>query len=260
VEELPGRLDLTANGIEMPGKNVSLWRYMSLSKLLNLLQSQALWFTRVDQLIEADPYEGSLPFIYGAGENPDRVFEQREKKLNLVPGSGKTMHENMVASFKNNRTKTFVSCWHNARTDNDAMWRLYGAEKDGSVCVQTTVARVTSQLPPWVSIGTVTYSSYDEPWNVPLNAYTPFFRKRLCFQHENEVRLLVNSELIDLPFNITAAETGIRVPIDTEKFLLRIYVSPTAPPWFESVVAGVIRDLRLRLPVGPAPMSRRAFL
>lgn len=260
MSELPERLDLTANGVGMPGKNVSLWRYMSLSKLLNLLQSRALWLTRVDQLIEADPYEGSLPFIYDPGDNSDRVFEQREKKFNLAAGSGKAMHANMVASFKNNRTKTFVSCWHNAKTDNDAMWRLYGAEKDGSVCVQTTVSRVINQLPSWVSIGTVDYTSYDEPWNVPLNAYTPFFRKRLCFQHENEVRLLVNSELVDLPFKIGAAETGIRVPIDPENFLLRIYVSPTAPSWFESVVAGVIKDLHLRLPVGPAPMSRRAFL
>jgi hypothetical protein len=39
-----------------PKENCALWRYVDLTKLLSLLETRALHFTRADQL--DDPYEG----------------------------------------------------------------------------------------------------------------------------------------------------------------------------------------------------------
>ncbi len=35
-----------------------LWRYMNLPKFIWLLEKRALYFARIDQLTEADPFEG----------------------------------------------------------------------------------------------------------------------------------------------------------------------------------------------------------
>ena len=250
---------LEENAVEKPGQSVSLWRYMSLSKFMHMIQNRTIWFSCITTLLNDDPYEGSLPFSYLEPTNP-KVTAKREKALDLSPGSTVESLRRMEASFKENRSDTFVSCWHSGVTDNDAMWRLYGAEHDGSVCVQTTVARASRNLPNWVSIGRVTYTSYDEPWDVPLNAYTPFFRKRLCFEHEKEVRFLVNKKLDIRNDNFPGNEHGMPLVVDLNDFLLRVYVSPTSPAWFEGVVGNALHQAGLDLPFGPAPMSRKAAI
>ena len=250
---------LEENSVERPGQSVSLWRYMSLSKFMHMIQNQTIWFSCINTLLKDDPYEGSLPFSYMEHHDAEAIAK-REKNLRIEQGSTQKSLRSMEESFKNNRGETFVSCWHSGVTDNDAMWRLYGAENDGSVCVQTTVARASRNLPEWVSIGRVTYTSYDEPWDVPLNAYTPFFRKRLCFEHEKEVRFLVNKKLDIQTQDFKGSEHGMPLVVNLNDFLLRVYVSPTSPEWFEGVVGNAIYQAGLSLPFGPAPMSRKAAI
>jgi len=245
-------------GIEEPGRATTLWRYMSLSKLLQMLQSRTIWFSRVDQLIQADPYEGSLPFglLEDEDERPARDAAI-ERKHQMAPGSMSESRKLFRETFSRQRSNTFVSCWHSGASDNDAMWRLYGAEKDGSVCVKSTVAKLAPQLPEWIMLGRVNYVSYDERWLEAANAYVPFFRKRTCFEHEREVRLLFNKALDDVPNGPTQAATGFAVPFDPEQTFSTIYISPTAPTWFEEVVISSVRRFGMKIDVGPAPMARK---
>lgn len=245
-------------GIDEPGRSTTLWRYMSLSKLLQMLQSRTIWFSCVDQLIQADPYEGSLPFglFEDDDERPTRDAAI-ERKHRMVPGSMSKSRELFRETFRRERSNTFVSCWHSGASDNDAMWRLYGAEKDGSVCVKSTVAKLEPQLPRWITLGRVRYVSYDERWPEAANAYVPFFRKRTCFEHEREVRLLFNSALDDVPNGPVEVAKGYAVPFDPELTFLTIYISPTAPPWFEEVVKSSLKRLEMQIDVEPAPMARK---
>ena len=246
-------------GVEEPGRNTTLWRYMSLSKLLQMLQSRTIWFSRVDQLIQADPYEGSLPFGLIADETgrPLERDAEIERKHQMAPGSMARSRQLFRETFKSQRSKTFVSCWHSGSSDNDAMWRLYGAEKDGSVCVKSTMAALAPQIPKWVSFGRVKYVSYDERWPDAANSYVPFFRKRTCFEHEREVRMLFNSSLDDIPANLPRENKGHAVPFDPELAFSTIFISPTAPPWFEDVVQSSIQQFRMKIDVEPAPMARK---
>ncbi len=259
VRTIPDGKKQAIPGVEEPGRSTTLWRYMSLSKLLQMLQSRTIWFSRVDQLIEADPYEGSLPFglLENEGERPTTREVAIEQKHQMAPGSMSKMRQMVRETFSKQRTSTFVSCWHSGASDNDAMWRLYGAEKDGSVCVKSTVAKLAPQLPDWVMLGRVKYISYDEPWLEAPNVYVPFFRKRTCFEHEREVRLLFNDSIDDVPNRPSRAANGYAVPIDPELAFLTIHISPAAPAWFEEVVKSSVRRLGLDIDVEPAPMARK---
>lgn len=244
-------------GVEIPGPNTTLWRYMSLSKLMEMLQTRTIWFSRVDQLIASDPYEGSLPFLAPTADqsNSARREAEFEERHNFVAGSLATMREMHRESFIRERKKTYVSCWHSGLTDNDAMWRLYGAEKDGSVCVKTTASRLLPQLPNWINAGRVKYVSYHERWPENSNVYLPYFRKRTCFEHEREVRLLFNNSVDPVPVDFKAEAIGYRVQFDPGSAFQTIYISPTAPSWFEGVVAENVKHLHMHIPVEPAPMA-----
>lgn len=235
---------------------------MSLSKLLAMLQNRTLWLARADTLLVEDPYEGTLPFPYF--QLPSDQAEKdaaMEKKRNEAPGTRKQMREMFRAMHELERTQTYVSCWHAALTDNAAMWKLYGGGGgggggDGSVCVQTTTARMMKALPDWVGIGKINYTSYDKLWDINVsNPFTPFFHKRSCFQHENEIRLLTNSASDGIPFNVTKECKGVPVPFEPNELILRIHVSPTSDGWFLDVVAKAVASLRVDAPVEPAPMS-----
>jgi hypothetical protein len=244
-------------GVAVAGANSTLWRYMSLSKLLQLLQSRTIWFTRVDQLIEADPYEGSLPFTVRQSERSPEKEAAVEKKHQMKKGSLSIMRDMFFESFQQQRKCTFVSCWHSGATDNDAMWRLYGAEKDG-LCVRSTVSRLLRQLPEYVHVGRVEYVSYDDKWLDNPNVYVPFFRKRTCFQHESEVRFLFNSAVDEMGGRRPSPlDKGWAVQFQPQDCLTEIYVSPTAPTWFQEVVKKSIEELGLSIPVQDAPMARR---
>lgn len=243
-----------------PQVSSSLWRYMSLSKLIQMLESRSIWFTRVDQLIRDDPFEGSIPYRFAPPamteeqQKKDALYEQRHR---LTVGAVNQMRTTRLAMHRVERVRTYVSCWHASKSDSDAMWRLYGAEKDGSVCVQTTAARAFDQLPHWVMIGRVSYKSYDTDVFPTDNSFSSFFHKRACFSHENEVRLLANplSVPMDSPWNPEAV--GIPVGFDPDSFLLRICVSPTSPEWFLHTVTAVVRKFDISVPVERAPMSMK---
>lgn len=240
--------------------STSLWRYMSLSKLIQMLNSRSMWFSRVDQLLEDDPFEGSIPYRYAPRLLDAEQLEKdalHEQKHNLAPGSLAKLRATRLQMHRAERERTYVSCWHASRSDSDAMWRLYGAEKDGSVCVQTTAARVFDQLPDWVRVGRVSYKSYETDVFPTNNSFSPFFHKRACFSHENEVRLLVNPSVdsMDGPWN--PAAIGIPVPFDPDRLLVRICVSPTSPEWFLETVAATVRKFDVSVPVEHAPMSMK---
>ena len=47
------------DGITPPDDRDTLWRYMSLEKFVNMLETKSLFFTRADKF--EDPFEGFIP-------------------------------------------------------------------------------------------------------------------------------------------------------------------------------------------------------
>ena len=156
---------------------------------------------------------------------------------------------------KAERKKTFVSCWYSGRHDSDAMWRRSGFDGDGSVAIRTTAARLAKALPSWAYLGRVSYKDYETDVFPTTTCWSAFFHKRECFSHEREVRVLVNPSVDDIGDEDALKRVGLELPVEINKLVTTIYVSPAAPSWFLGVVARLATDLGATCPVEKAPMD-----
>src|SRR5262249_48555403 len=127
-------------------KGHTLWRYMSLEKLLAGLQTSSLYFPRLGSF--KDPYEGSIPIawqspVYDLSQLPDLISgdeqfpEWQEMRLNFSEGDH--------LKDKKLRDELYVSCWHNDPAESAAMWSLYSTKESG-IAIKTTSDRLSDAL------------------------------------------------------------------------------------------------------------------
>ena len=195
--------------IHGPIENHPLWRYMSLEKLLWLLQRKCLYFRQLKQF--KDPYEGTAnrELSWEGTVDGDLIFKPEKD----------TTHD------------VYVNCWHSNDGDSAAMWDVYS--KTSGVAITTTLARLQAALteaPQEIDIAAVHYEAITPNLAVGL----PWAIKRPSFAHEREVRAVFRDP--------QCSQTGIGVPVDVAALIEKIYVSPEpGSEWVESVVADVVK-------------------
>jgi hypothetical protein len=205
---------------------------MDFTKFLNILERQALFFTRSDRF--EDTFEGSYTRynvsmrsqVYN-GQIPEEALRQISQASNQL------------------RRFTFINCWHMNEYESAAMWRLY-SQSNEAVAIQSTFPRLRDSFNTTnegINIGMVNYIDYETQWMPESNMFYPFVHKRLSFEHEHEIRavfqhLPVNGESIDWSQNLH--DYGTNIVIDINTLIERIYVSPLAPSWFYELVQAVV--------------------
>lgn len=207
--------------------SVKVWRYMSLPKLISLIDSQRLYLTRLDKM--SDRYEGSVTKATAEGI-----------KLHFQM-TGSTANYNGVADlFIQGRAASFVSCWHANEHESEAMWRLYGGT--GGVAVQTTYSKLAQSVVNEyeVYIGLVRYIDYEKEWFPDANAFTPIMHKRKSFEHEREVRLVW---YWGSPTPPETVPESLSIPWDVASIVENIFVDPTAPPYYFEAVNAVLKAM-----------------
>jgi hypothetical protein len=195
-------------------KNIKLWRYMDFTKFIYMLEKSALFFSQVDNL--GDPYEGEL----SRGNN--------------------TKFENLEREIKRIKPNILVSCWHINKTESAAMWKLYSKSNE-AICIQTTYNKFRRALDNDIKIGRVKYIDYDKDWIPESDLYYPFIYKRNSFEHEHELRGLIDLSKVDLSKNkkIEIVKGGAWVKVHMSNLIEGIYVAPDSPVWFKSLVEKV---------------------
>ena len=144
-----------------------LYRYISFESFVGLIQDKSLTFVLPE--LWDDPKE-SKPF-YSLLVNTENQFE---KLLRF--------------SIFN---KTYGQCWTKL-AESDAMWRIY-SYNNRAVQIKVDIAKL--ELLPDVQIIPVEYTDsleLDDPSDGMVSYFRSLAIKRIAFQHENEVRLLVN--------------------------------------------------------------------
>lgn len=248
--------------------DIKLWRYMDFAKHVSLLDKGALWFSRADKLSEGfedkigDTFEGTL--------SHRNVAEMREYFGDLKEEDGQPRWTSgqievwiamNIVSRRQPREWTYVNSWHMNERESAAMWKLY-ARTNEAVAIQSTYARLRACLPSEVKVGQpadelpedwtwreslvflgeVQYIDYaSEP--IPFgSALYPFVYKRKSFEHEREVRAVIQAQA---PKGARNLELGHPVPVTLGNLIDSVYVAPTAPTWFLSVVEAVTRKYGL---------------
>lgn len=158
-----------------------------------------------------------------------------------------------------------MSCWHESAGESVAMWKCYNTSADG-IAVKTSYRRLRESLigPEEVYIGRVSYIDYDAaepvglfdeqdrlwhqaPRNHPLKLRSQFFKKRLEFQHEREVRVIHAKPLHGLFSGGMTRElpeptwgSGVYVQVDVGTLVEEIVFSPLATPAFRELAPAVL--------------------
>ena len=93
-------------------------------------------------------------------------------------------------------------------------------------------------------VGQVSYLDFDN--DIPVvgpgaNAFRAFLLKRVSFEHERELRVIV------LKFKDIG--DGLLVPVDLPTLIQEIRIAPTAPPWYRDVVTTTLAALKFECPI-----------
>ena len=203
--------------------DVKLWRYMDLSKFLNLLIFKSLYFCRADKF--EDPYEGRLPQM-----DIDRC----------VP--------NVASDFESSIQEFYINCWHMNESESAAMWKLYSTSND-AIAIETDYKTLRYVLDKNIALTAVSYEDYSTfslikksfELNGKFNGFDIVTYKRLSFEHEKEVRAIYWKILNKLESD----DQGLLVNIDIVSLIKKVHISPYASPWLESVIRDLLEKYHL---------------
>jgi len=132
---------------ELNGK--FLWRYIDLYRLINLIQSQQLYFTRFDHF--EDGVEGLTGcrgmkfFTQGQAITKENINKEIDEKTQdiIIAGDERRRKEYSELLGKIQQTQ-FASCWFMGDRESIAMWKLYSTK--GGVAIKFKARQLTDTI------------------------------------------------------------------------------------------------------------------
>ena len=202
--------------------NTIVWKYLDLSKFLDLLLSQKLFMSRSDKF--EDQYEGTFS---------EPTFEEIKKLSNDNP--------EFLEYYKKHREKVIVSSWHINEYESFAMWQIFTQNSEG-LAIQSTIGRLKNALLPEKNhqqyIGEVNYIDYKKEYIPFDDLFFPFLFKRKSFQYEREVRIISDTSKQDLKIN-----DGLKIDVDISQLIEKIYIHPRSENWYKNLVIDLVSKL-----------------
>lgn len=199
-----------------------VWKYLDLSKFLDLLMSKKLFMSRSDKF--EDQYEGTFS---------EPTFEEI-KKLSIN-------NPDFLQYYKTHREKVAISSWHINEYESFAMWQIFTQNSEG-LAIQSTVGRLQKAVNPENNynqyIGEVNYIDYKKEYIPFDDMFFPFLFKRKSFQYEREVRIIT-----DVADTKTTLNDGLKINIDINQLIEKIYIHPKSENWYKNLVIALVAQL-----------------
>jgi hypothetical protein len=220
-----------------------IWRYISLPVLLQMLQTNTIFFPSVATLAKADPLEGR----WSANEAQIVDAKMKEtclRELRGLPGTEleqKRLESQSVTTVFHEAIGRYVfaNCWHENNNESGAMWAIYGSNH--GIALQSRVGLLKSAFAIEERPVALVRVEYDVDLRTAQAPIRTVFRKRGSFSHEREIRATVISE--------PSSDPGIYVKIDIATLIEQLYLWPFAPAWMSDVVRTEVRLHGLDKPV-----------
>lgn len=199
-----------------------VWKYLDLSKFLDLLLSKKLFMSRSDKF--EDQYEGTFS---------EPTFEEIKKLAADNP--------EFLNYYKTHREKVAISSWHINEYESFAMWQIFTQNSEG-LAIQSTIGRLQKAVRRENNfdqyIGEVNYIDYKKEYIPFDDLFFPFLFKRKSFQYEREVRILTDTSKSDIKLN-----DGIKINVDLKQLIERIYIHPKSENWYKKLVIELVERL-----------------
>lgn len=201
-----------------------VWKYLDLSKFLDLLLSQKLFMSRSDKF--EDQYEGTFS---------EPTYEEIKKLAINNP--------DFINYYKTHREKVAISSWHINEYESFAMWQIFTQNSEG-LAIQSTIRRLQKALHPETNfkqhIGEVNYIDYKKEYIPFDDLFFPFLFKRKSFQYEREVRII--TDVSDSETN-TKLNEGLKINVDINELIEKIYIHPKSENWYKNLVIELMKQL-----------------
>ena len=199
-----------------------VWKYLDLSKFLDLLMSQKLFMSRSDKF--EDQYEGTFS---------EPTFDEI-RKLSID-------NPDFLHYYKSHREKVAISSWHINEYESFAMWQIFTQNSEG-LAIQSTIGRLQNALQPETNfdqhIGEVNYIDYKKEYIPFDDMFFPFLFKRKSFQYEREVRIIT-----DIAENNITINEGLKINVDINQLIEKIYIHPKSENWYKNLVIQLVKQL-----------------
>lgn len=222
------------------------WRYMSFTKVWNLLSTNSIFFSRLDTF--HDPIEG-LPLPY-------RAYLQSRHILKCEwPENEYTKYENQVAKLDNQQIGkwqkgTYCSCWYLTEIKNGintssehheslAMWNFITCGEGFVLKIKFNklLSLISESLIDFndaelfdAKFGKVHYLNYGEYQgllNSSDNDFMPSLIKHNCYRFENELRFLIlRDKVIDESNDRTGVKLSLSQKFDYKDHEIEIFAHP----------------------------------
>ncbi len=199
-----------------------VWKYLDLSKFLDLLLAKKLFMSRSDKF--EDQYEGT--FSEPTFEEIKRLSENNPEFLDF---------------YKTHREKVVVSSWHINEYESFAMWQIFTQNSEG-LAIQSTIGRLQKALEVEKNfkqyIGQVNYIDYKKEYIPFDDMFFPFLFKRKSFQYEREVRIIGDLSNQEVKIN-----DGLKIDVDINHLIEKIYIHPKSENWYKKLVIELVDKL-----------------
>jgi hypothetical protein len=220
---------INSSNITLPeDNNTIVWKYLDLSKFLDMLLSQQLFMSRSDKF--EDQYEGTFS---------EPTFEEIKKIAANKP--------EFLDYYKSHREKVVISSWHINEYESFAMWQIFTKNNEG-LAIQSTIGRLKEALQPENRaeqyIGNVNYIDYKKEYIPFDNAFFPFLFKRKSFQYEREVRIIT-----DVSSHNISVNEGIKINVDLNQLIEKIYIHPKSENWYKKLVIELVSKLNFDIEI-----------
>lgn len=202
--------------------NTIVWKYLDLSKFLDMLLSKKLFMSRSDKF--EDQYEGT--FSEPTYEEIKKIAANNPKFLDY---------------YKSHREKVVISSWHANEYESFAMWQIFTKNNEG-LAIQSTIGRLKEALKPEKHfeqyIGEVNYIDYKKEYIPFDDTFFPFLFKRKSFQYEREIRIISDVSADNLKVN-----DGLKIDVDIDLLIEKIYIHPKSENWYKNLVIEMVQKL-----------------
>lgn len=202
-------------GCNLPDNlDIPVWRYIDMDKFDSILENQALYLCRADKL---ERFEGTY--------SRQQILEMEDWfTLLQVPELTGIERERR----RQDRLKTYISCWCMGECDLDLMWKGYIRTAPG-VAIKSSVRKLVNvcdnAIEYWpLDISTVTY--FDHAGGEYMSSFvgTPvaFLHKDLHFKLDNEIRI------IHWPNISEPTPSHVFLPVNIAELIVGVFVQPGA--------------------------------
>jgi hypothetical protein len=236
----------------LPDDSDFLWRYIDIHKLLSILNSKSIRYSRMDQfedLLEGVPYET----LVRARKLNIEGFNLSDAIANhssfMIGGLKITSRIDRIIEIQKSH---FVSCWFSQQRESMAMWNLYS--NSDSVAIKIPFGKLKKYYFPILNnhvdieyyCGRVSYQDFSNLNSDSEEYLTKMgkigLRKDLSFSHEKEVRFIVKNE-----FNSKENIKGIEsIPLNFNDVGLQVISHPKMSNWKKDNIKKLLASKKLK--------------